>query len=111
MLDCLYEESHVDIGDDGISLKAYNYSYVHEATPCGSVSIRRSTVRSGNICVGGSTFCMWHIDRADRAYRTGRLGNTLHAVGQEVRDASWDGWPRAMDSTKQIWERVHHRFH
>lgn len=52
---CLIEDSHIDAGDDGISIKSYNYSYVPHPTPCSNVTIRRTTVLSRNVCLGAST--------------------------------------------------------
>jgi polygalacturonase len=55
-VNCLVDQCHVDIGDDGISIKSYNYSYVPGPTPCHNVTIRRSTILSRNICLGSGCF-------------------------------------------------------
>ena len=54
-VNCVIEDCHVDSGDDGISIKSYNYSYVPGPTPCKNVTIRRTTVLSRNVCLGAST--------------------------------------------------------
>lgn len=54
-VNCVVEDCHVDSGDDGISIKSYNYSYVSGPTPCKNVTIRRTTVLSRNVCLGAST--------------------------------------------------------
>ena len=54
-VNCLVEDCHIDTGDDGISIKSYNYSYVPGPTPCSNVTIRRTTVLSRNVCLGAST--------------------------------------------------------
>jgi polygalacturonase len=54
-VDCLVEDCHIDAGDDGISIKSYNYSYVPGPTPSHNVTIRRTTVLSRNVCLGAST--------------------------------------------------------
>ena len=57
-VDCIVEDSHIDVGDDGISIKSYNYSYVNGRrgpTPCRNVTVRRTTVLSRNVCLGAST--------------------------------------------------------
>ena len=48
------EDCHIDVGDDGVSIKAYNVAGVGPA-PCVNVTIRRTDVISRNICVGGAT--------------------------------------------------------
>ena len=56
-VDCLVEDSHVDIGDDGITVKSNNFSHwgVAGLTNSRNVTVRRSTVLSRNICLGAST--------------------------------------------------------
>lgn len=54
-VNCLVDDCHIDIGDDGISIKSYNYSYVRGPTPAANITIRRTTVLSRNICLGAST--------------------------------------------------------
>jgi len=54
-INCLVEDSHVDIGDDAISVKSNIYSYVHGPTPSRNVTVRRCTVMSRNICLGASS--------------------------------------------------------
>jgi polygalacturonase len=53
-VNCLVEDCHIDVGDDGVSIKAYNVVGVGPA-PCSNVTIRRTNVVSRNICVGGAT--------------------------------------------------------
>jgi polygalacturonase len=53
-INCLIEDCHIDVGDDGVSIKAYNVRGVGPA-PCANVTIRRTNVISRNICVGGAT--------------------------------------------------------
>ena len=48
------EDCHIDVGDDGVSIKAYNVAGVGPA-PCVNVTIRRTDVISRNICVGAAT--------------------------------------------------------
>ena len=53
-VNCLVEDCHIDVGDDGVSIKAYDVVGVGPA-PCSNVTIRRTNVVSRNICVGGAT--------------------------------------------------------
>ena len=53
-VNCLVEDCHIDVGDDGVSIKAYDVVGVGPA-PCSNVTIRRTNVISRNICVGGAT--------------------------------------------------------
>ena len=53
-VNCLVEDCHIDVGDDGVSIKAYDVRGVGPA-PCSNVTIRRTNVISRNICVGGAT--------------------------------------------------------
>ncbi len=56
-VDCLVEDTWVDIGDDGITVKSNNFSHwgVEGLTNSRNVTVRRSTVLSRNICLGAST--------------------------------------------------------
>eukprot|EP00038_Savillea_parva_P010466 m.190565 g.190565 ORF g.190565 m.190565 type:complete len:478 (-) comp18057_c0_seq1:195-1628(-) len=56
-VNCLVEDTHVDIGDDGITVKANNFSNwgVTGVTNSRNVTVRRCTVLSRNICLGAST--------------------------------------------------------
>jgi alpha-L-fucosidase len=56
-VDCLVEDTHVDIGDDGITIKSNNFSHwgVTGLTSSRNVTVRRCTVLSRNICLGAST--------------------------------------------------------
>jgi polygalacturonase len=58
-VNCLVENSHIDLGDDGICVKAYNYSSmireVHGPTPSQNITVRQTTVLSRNICLGATT--------------------------------------------------------
>jgi len=47
-------ECHIDFGDDGVSIKAYDVACFGPA-PCSNVTVRRTTVVSRNICVGAAT--------------------------------------------------------
>lgn len=53
-VNCLVEDCHIDVGDDGVSIKAYDVAG-HGPAPCSNVTVRRTTVVSRNICVGGAT--------------------------------------------------------
>lgn len=53
-VDCLVEDCHIDVGDDGVSIKAYDVVGVGPA-PCRDVTVRRTKVLSRNICVGAAT--------------------------------------------------------
>ena len=53
-VDCVVEDCHIDVGDDGVSIKAYDIRGVGPA-PCRNVTVRRTKVLSRNICVGGAT--------------------------------------------------------
>ena len=53
-VNCVVEDSHIDVGDDGVSIKAYDVLGYGPA-PCSNVTIRRVKVVSRNICVGGAT--------------------------------------------------------
>lgn len=53
-VNCVVEDCHIDVGDDGVSIKAYNVAGVGPA-PCVNVTIRRTDVISRNICVGAAT--------------------------------------------------------
>jgi polygalacturonase len=57
-VNCLVEDTHVDIGDDGITIKSNNFSHnwgVTGLTNSRNVTVRRCTVLSRNICLGAST--------------------------------------------------------
>ena len=53
-VNCLVEDCHIDVGDDGVSIKAYDVRGVGPA-PSVNVTVRRTNVVSRNICVGGAT--------------------------------------------------------
>jgi len=53
-VNCLVEDCHIDVGDDGVSIKAYDVRGVGPA-PSVNVTVRRINVVSRNICVGGAT--------------------------------------------------------
>jgi polygalacturonase len=53
-VNCVVEDCYIDVGDDGVSIKAYNVAGVGPA-PCSNVTVRRTKVLSRNICVGGAT--------------------------------------------------------
>jgi len=53
-VNCLVEDCHIDVGDDGVSIKAYNVRGVGPAQ-CSNVTVRRTKVISRNICVGAET--------------------------------------------------------
>lgn len=56
-VNCIVEDTHVDIGDDGITVKSNNFSdwRVTGLTRSRNVTVRRCTVLSRNICLGAST--------------------------------------------------------
>jgi polygalacturonase len=56
-VNCLVEDTHVDIGDDGITVKSNNFSHwgVTGLTNSRNVTVRRCAVLSRNICLGAST--------------------------------------------------------
>jgi hypothetical protein len=56
-VNCLVEDTHVDIGDDGITVKSNNFSHwgVTGLTSSRNITVRRCTVLSRNICLGAST--------------------------------------------------------
>lgn len=53
-VNCLVEDCYIDVGDDGISIKAYNVAGYGPA-PSRDVTIRRTRVLSRNVCLGAET--------------------------------------------------------
>lgn len=53
-VNCLVEDCYIDVGDDGISIKAYNVQGFGPA-PSRDVTVRRTKVLSRNVCLGAET--------------------------------------------------------
>jgi polygalacturonase len=57
--DVLVTDTHIDVGDDGVSIKSYNISGADGGTvmiPCRRIAMRRLVIRSRNWCIGSGTF-------------------------------------------------------
>lgn len=56
--DVIVTDTHIDVGDDGVSIKSYNITIdgVNTMVPCTRVTMRRLVIRSRNWCIGSGTF-------------------------------------------------------
>ena len=56
--DVVVTDTHIDVGDDGVSIKSYNITIdgINTMVPCTRVTMRRLVIRSRNWCIGSGTF-------------------------------------------------------
>jgi polygalacturonase len=93
--DVLVENCHIDVGDDGVSIKSFNASDdVMRQVPCQRVHMRNLTILSRNWCVGSATFG----GVRDILFEDSRVGDDLGSSPWAIKFKSHRYYPGDMEN-------------